>query len=219
MHYSRAEFEKHRAEGRLTISLIGMSGMGKSWRARHLAEIGFANMDCDALIAARIAEKLHVADVRGLATWMGQPWEDGYAKREREYLDLESETLAHVLGEIHGNTVIDTTGSVVYLPQPLQERMREKTLVVLLEANESMRSEMFERFLQDPKPIVWGHSFSQRAGESEQEALARSYPELLAYRTEKYRALADVVIPYDIARDKSIRGQGFLQAIETHLVS
>lgn len=191
--------------------------MGKSYRSAQLAELGFKTACCDDLIAAEIAELLPSRDVGGLAAWMGQPYAPGFAEREAEYLSLEERVTSQVLVTVDGNMLIDTTGSVIYLPPSMLGQLTARTFVVYLESSPEARQAMFEIFLQDPKPVVWKDSFRQKEGETERDALIRCYPELLTYRADQYRVLADVILPYSVARDPHSSGEQFLAAIVERL--
>lgn len=58
---------------------------------------------------------------------------------------------------------------------------------------------MFKQYLSDPKPVVWSGIFSKKPAETNQQALARCYPELIRTRSDLYEKFADVT--FVIARD------------------
>ncbi len=217
MILSRQEFDTLSKDNQLAISLIGMSGMGKSYRAKQLIELGFAHICCDDLIASQISELLPSHDVSGLAAWMEQPYSEGYQTRERQYLKLEEQVTSQTLAEITRKTTVDTTGSVIYLSPNTRDQLKEHTLIVYLEANQEVYDQMFQVYMADPKPVVWGASFNRLEDESGNEALRRCYPKLLKFRAEKYKVLADVVLPFETARDEQSRGVQFLEAIRGQL--
>ncbi len=245
MQLSHKEFEDRLAQKQLTIALIGMSGMGKSYRSKQLEDLGFATYGCDDVIAKNIAHLLSTEDVGGLATWMGQPYTEGYKDREQLYLNLE-ETITRdginpttVPGTVVGNSksgslasnsnsearlpnsgnrVLDTTGSVIYCSPELQQNLKEKSLVVYLESNQEVRDKLFEVYMRDPKPVVWGDSFARQDGESDHDALKRCYPKLLEFRATRYKMLADVKLPFEIARNEASSGEKFLEEISNCLV-
>ncbi len=218
MMLSPQEFDDRMQAEELCLALIGMSGIGKSYRSRQLGTIGFRHVSCDDLIAARLSSLLPSKDVKGLAAWMGQPYMQGYSERERQYLELEEETVGDALASGSGNTVIDATGSVVYLSVKIRDRIKAESLIVHLEADEADYARLFDRYMADPKPVVWGDAFDIRASETTGEALARCYPSLLRRRLEKYTALADVSVPLATAPDRSISALDFLNGIRERLV-
>lgn len=183
------------------LCLVGMSGVGKSFWARRLAEeAGYERHDCDAAIAARLASLVVPAageePVRALGRWMGMPWSEGYAAREARYLALEEEVTREALeraleGARAGRAgVIDATGSAIYLPDALTSRVRASTRVIYLRTPDARRDAMLRRYLDEPKPVVWGGAFRARDGERPEDALPRCYAELLAWRDARYAALA-----------------------------
>jgi shikimate kinase len=218
MQLSPKEFDDRLHQGKLHLALIGMSGMGKTLRSRQLKEHGFRNIDCDGAIAVALTDLLQTEDANGLGRWMGQPYESGYKEREQEYLAYEARAMEEAFANLAGNTVIDTTGSIVYLSEIIHRQLRNKTLVVHLEANGETRERMFEIYMADPKPVVWGTLFSKKNDEGDGDALMRSYGELLTFRHQRYRELADISLPHNIARHKHLSAAGFLQAIRDRLV-
>ena len=92
--------------------------------------------------------------------------------------------------------VVDTTGSLIYLEAKLLNRLRNLTLTVQLKLPEEKHEQLFEAYLLDPKPVIWGGEYLPREGESPQNALGRCYRELLSFRNEGYGLLADCVLDY-----------------------
>jgi shikimate kinase len=199
------------------ITLVGMSGVGKSWWTARLAAVGFRHHDCDAAIAARLGDLVRPepgeAPVRALGRWMGMPWSDGYAEREARYLALEAEVTAAALDRaLHHEAppstddsaqevrrrvvgdVIDTTGSVIHLDPTLLARLRACTRIVHLRTPPSDQERMLALYLSEPKPVVWAGVYAPAPGEPAEAALARCYPRLLAERTARYEALAHVTL-------------------------
>ena len=217
MHLAQSDFDKRLADRRLIIAFIGMSGIGKTFWSKQLMNLGFKHYSCDDAIAARIAELLPSEDVAGLAAWMGKPYSPGYEERERNYLEIEESVTRHGIEMAQGNVVIDTTGSVVYLSLETLQRLKERALVVYLEAKPNMKNEMFGVFMDDPKPVVWGGSFNRHEGESNREALSRCYPELLEYRASRYNAIADVILSYVVVTDYTASANTFIENIRSCL--
>lgn len=181
------------------LCLVGMSGVGKSFWAKRLEALGFTRQDCDGEIAralgALVAPAPGEEPVHALGRWMGMPWHEGYAAREAAYLALEERVtraaLAAVVDTPRG--VLDTTGSVVYLSPELLADLGRETRVVYLRTPGERCAEMLRRYLEEPKPVVWGGLFDAGGGPPEQ-ALPRCYEALLAARDARYRALAHVVL-------------------------
>lgn len=178
-----------------------MSGVGKSFWAKRLVAAGWTRHDCDGDIAARLSELVEPAageePVHALGRWMGMPYAPGYDEREAQYVALEEEVTARAVDAAvgaPGRHVVDCTGSVVYLSEQLLRRLTSGTRVVYLATPEARTHAMLARYLEEPKPVVWGGAYVRRDGEDERAALSRSYGELLRVRDARYRALADVVL-------------------------
>lgn len=190
------------------LSLIGMSGVGKSSWSRSLEAAGFRRRDC----GAEIANELGVGDDVG--TWLGQPYDPGFEEREARFLAAEARVLDRVLEELgemrDDRVVIDTTGSVLYLDGALTDRLRAKTTVIHLASSRESRGRMFAGYLASMRPVVWRGGFRTRPGETEEAALRRCYPLLLDSREEQYRALADATFEEEQHRDPSWDADAFV---------
>lgn len=221
MELSLGKFEELLSSRRLGISLIGMSNVGKSYVARALAadpSLGFASVCIDDLIEEKLGPFLKsegFAGIDGVAEWMGQPYDPQYPQTQQLYLRFEEESMNGVTHPTGRNLVIDTTGSVIYTPQPVLGRLKSETLVVYLEATAEFRDALFRKYISNPKPVIWGDSFNIQAGESERDALERCYPLLLGFRAERYAQLADVTIPRQLLQDAS--GRQFLEEVKSRL--
>jgi shikimate kinase len=185
------------------VTLVGMSGVGKSYQAERLALAGWAHHDCDAAIAARLSSLVTPvageAPVIALGRWMGMPYADGHFDRERRYLELEQQATSEALDRAEASQherpqLIDTTGSVLYLERALLDRLRRASRVVYLRTPPEAHAEMRARYLGEPKPVIWGSAWAPRDGERDEDALARCYSDLLAERDARYLALAHVVV-------------------------
>lgn len=197
--FSREEFDARRADGTLRIAFVGMSNGGKSYRSRVLRDQeGFAWYSVD----AEIQKELGFRDMSRISSWLGYPVGAAYAKRERRYLELEDRfTKAGAARTSAINTVLDTTGSVVHLPEGTLSALRARCLVVHLDVGDDSLAQMLEKFAAHPKPVAWCGFFSARPGGSRDDALRHSYPVLLAQRLARYRALARLSIPAETLRD------------------
>jgi shikimate kinase len=183
------------------LVLVGMSGVGKSFWAERLTRVGYERHDCDGAIGERLGTLVEAAPneavVHALGRWMGMPWSAGYAEREARYLALEAAVTAEALDAASasgGRHVIDTTGSVIYLDGALLARLRGVGRVVYLRTPDARRDAMLKRYLEEPKPVVWGDAFRAHAGERPEDALPRCYAKLLAWRDARYATLAHVTL-------------------------
>jgi hypothetical protein len=212
----------------LRLALIGMSGAGKSYWTTHIAAAGYPAISCDTQIESRLKPALEsggYSGINGVAAWMGWPHVPTYADREAAYLSEEIAVLDEVLTGLEKNPgrdlVLDTTGSVIYVGNHLLHRLRKQMLVVYLAASRDEQQLLIQRYLEDPKPVLWRGAFQAWAGEQPKETVARCYPVLIGARRQSYEALAHCTIPVSELRepflgmepDKKLAGAGFLEMV------
>ncbi|OGC80766.1 hypothetical protein A2943_02710 [Candidatus Adlerbacteria bacterium RIFCSPLOWO2_01_FULL_51_16] len=208
------EFDAHIASGTFRLAFIGMSNAGKSYRSKTLhKEKDFLWYQVD----EEIWKALGFDTIAEISSWIGYPTDEGYAERERQYLELENKFTERASMRTGGkNFVFDTTGSVVHLEPKTQHILKENCLVVHLDVGESAIEHMTEKFFLHPKPIAWCGYFSMQPAESKEEALRRCYPELLLERLKRYREFSHMTIRAKEVYDKS--GEETLAIIRNHLV-
>jgi shikimate kinase len=209
-----------------------MSGAGKSYWTTRIAAAGYPAISCDAEIERRLKPSLETGGytgINGVAAWMGWPHLPTYADREAAYLSEEIAVLDEVLTGLEKNPerdlVLDTTGSVIYVGNHLLHRLRRQMLVVYLAASRDEQQLLIQRYLEDPKPVLWRGAFQARPGEDPKATVARCYPMLIGARRQSYEALAHCSIPVADLRestmpedtDKKIAGAGFLEKIRVEL--
>lgn len=208
----------------MILSLIGMSGSGKTYWSRNLAEFGFERISCDDRIEEILRMELARAGhsgIQGVARWMGQPYEAGYAERQAAYLSSEIQVLREILEKLRqgspGQLAIDTTGSVIYTGDALCRDLQAASTIVYLENSTSELESLFEQYSRDPKPVLWGELFRRQEGETNEAALARCYKDLLRYRRALYEKFATVRIPVAQLRREQPDAAGFLELIRKEL--
>src|SRR5579864_1822579 len=186
----------------LRLAFIGMSGAGKTFWTKRLSASGYPAVSSDDQIEGKLAARLTsggYAGINGVAAWMGWPDSATYAEREAEYLSEEISSLDEVLTELdrdrEKSLVLDTTGSVIYTGNNLLMRLRRQMTVVYLAASAEEQQLLIERYLRDPKPVLWRGAFQPKRGESPKETVARCYPMLISARRQSYEALAHCSVP------------------------
>jgi shikimate kinase len=202
----------------MRLSLIAMSGSGKSYWAGQLAGIGFKGFSCDQMIASRLADELAQTDGSrmSMGKWMGLPYRQGYLERESKYLAHEKQVLEeNNYSDPQSNIVIDTTGSVIYTSQEILNKLRKYTTVVHMETPPRIQNQMYQAYLARPRPVLWQGKFRKKPYEKNKEALARCYAELLAYRERLYKHHAHKTIDYDRYRKKEVNVIDFLREINS----
>jgi len=207
------------------LALIGMSGTGKTFWSRRLAEAGHRIVSCDDLIGRRLAEHLpngERAGINDLAAWMGWPDSPSYAPREAQYLAEEIGALDDVLTDVERapekSLILDTTGSVIYTGNHLLLRMRRRMTVVYFAASRAEEQLLIERYLSDPKPVLWRGAFQAKAGEAPRDTVARCYPALIAARRQSYEALAHATLQVADLRAASYDTEMFLAEIQRQVL-
>jgi shikimate kinase len=203
-------------EKRSRLALVGMSGSGKSFWTKKLAAAGWRSVCCDDLIEQRLASRLVAggyAGINGVAAWMGWPNSVTYTQREAEYLAEEIGVMDEFLNNLERETngreketsglekdlsgtpiVLDTTGSVIYAQNNILMRLRRQMTVVHLANTEKEQRMLVERYLNDPKPVLWRGTFHLKDQETPRETVARCYPLLIAARRKSYGTLAHCAV-------------------------
>ena len=209
---TQAEYDAHIADNTLRIAFVGMSNVGKSYRSKVLrdeSEFDWYQVDKE------IMKSLGFSEMDEISEWLGLPYTGTYQERERLYLDAEAKHTKVDFLDTHRNLVFDTTGSVIYLKNSTVEWLKENCLIVNLDAGEGSIAPMMQKFIEQPKPVIWNGMYEQKPGESERETLERCYPALLSARLKKYRAMAHLTIPAENICDKS--GSETIAIIRSHL--
>jgi len=220
MSNCQEKFQNRRAARPLRLALIGMSGSGKTFWTRQIAQTGIPAISCDDAIEEKLAPRLKAGGftgINGVAAWMGWPNSPTYAEREALYLAQEITTLDEILSGIEKDTerslVLDTTGSVIYTGNHLLMRLRKLMNVVYLAASDREQQLLIERYLADPKPVLWRGAFWAKAGETPRETVGRCYPNLLAARRQSYAALAHTTVPVAELRELPHSADAFLDRV------
>lgn len=191
MKLNRAEFETRYSSGKLRLAFIGMSNIGKSYTAKRLArDFDFNLVDIDKLIW----EELGHDDMAGFAEWQGQPYSEGYSDREEKSIALEAKATRKALTIDKPNTILDTTGSVIYTGKQILDELKQTHYVVYIQADIDAMERLKLQYFQQPKPLIWNNYFEQGLGQSDREAVLESYPKLLNARAESYESLADTIL-------------------------
>src|SRR5260370_24732637 len=147
-------------------------------------------------------------------------WRDSatYTERESEYLAEEIHSLDEILSELEKqpqkSLVLDTTGSIIYTGNNLLMRLRRQMTIVHLAASAEEQQLLIERYLNEPKPVLWRGAFQPREGETPRETGARCYPAQIAARRPSYEALAHCTLQVAALHDATLDAPPFLKMIQ-----
>ena len=72
---------------------------------------------------------------------------------------------------------------------------------------------MIERYLTDPKPVLWRGAFLPKKNESALQTVRRCYPTLIESRRQSYQTLAHCPIPVAELRETSLGAEDFLAKV------
>ena len=199
-----------------------MSNVGKTYWSKKLESVGFERFGCDDMIEERLEKELRNQGFNGIhdvAKWLGQPFEPQYERNSKKYLEIEKNVMGKVIDKLcyhdtyHGNIVVDTTGSVIYTGGDTLKSLANLSTVVLLDVSNEALDALYESYIREPKPVVWGESFKKQNGESDMQALRLCYPKLLQYRTVHYKRLAHKVVEAETLRAAHFDAYQFLQLL------
>ena len=191
----------------MVITLIGMSGIGKSYWSKKLEQRGFIRFGCDDLITDCLAYQMGYEDPAqfDMHAWVGYPDQATYAERAQEYLQTEELVLLEVVKFLENanedqNIVIDSTGSIIYMKPAIINQLQKLTDFVYLDITADDLDKMLTYYLNNPVAIIWNGYFQPKPHESRQETFERCYPQLIKSREEKYKEVAKIILPPEIHR-------------------
>ena len=181
------------------ITLVGMSGVGKTHFAAKLERWGWRNHSCDYFIGAeKLKLEVTPQDLSALSAFIGKlgdPKKGGlplaeFKARQKLYYDAECDSLdaaCDLAEDAAQNFVNDASGSLCEIEdEALIARLAERTLFVYIEASEQENARILERARNYPKPLFFPPS--------------RFDAWLAEYMKEKSLVSSDKVEPEDFAR-------------------
>jgi shikimate kinase len=211
----------------MILTLLGMSGAGKTVWATKFAAHGFRVFDCDALIATKLQTIVGQigATLEEIGRWMGFPHQADFRRREALYLACEMDILTDVITRATAcvstqtNCVIDTSGSVVYSDRALLQRLRQCSTVIYLRIPDTLHQQMLNTYLDHPRPLIWNGLFNQAPNESLHAAFSRCYPQLIHHRERLYEQYSDVVLEYGYHCQPTLTVERLLEYVRLQLSS
>jgi len=203
-----------------SITLMGMSGVGKSYFSMKLAAWGWQNYSCDVEIGKDLLgvdNELQPDDIRALMEYLGllgDPAKGGlpmkeFVRRQKIYKISEMLMLLRLAQQIDKSDteyfVHDSTGSLCEMTDAdIIDYVGDVSLIVYIEASGDEEAELLQRAQDSPKPIYyppdkfqgWVDEFLQEHGLSSTDEMPPQdfarwvFPKLLQSRKPKYEAIA-----------------------------
>ena len=193
------------------VTLLGMSGAGKTHFSQRLAAWGWTHYSNDYEIAQRLNIDVSVDDLSALSAYVGQVGDvdqggldlGTFKDRQRAYIEAEMLVLQQMP---HGLKVVnDSTGSFceVYNDNLIAE-VAAKSLLVYIETDEETHAEVIARAVEYPKPLYfppvlfdqWLDAYCAEKGVvvtniEPNDFSAWVFPKLFESRLPKYERLAE----------------------------
>ena len=163
---------------RKSITLIGMSGAGKTHISCQLEKWGWYNYSCDYVIGAEYlkdelngTEGLSAENIGALSVYLGKLGSkalggfdlDLFKQRQKAYYDAEVEALYAMGDTLEGtdkNFVHDSTGSLCEIEdEAVLRQIGEQTMFVYLKTGEEGEREVLKRAREYPKPLFFPSVF------------------------------------------------------------
>tara|TARA_B100000780_G_scaffold275828_1_gene243246 strand:- start:1198 stop:1935 length:738 start_codon:yes stop_codon:yes gene_type:complete len=198
------------------LTLMGMSGVGKSHLSSMMREWGWFQYSCDVEIGTRyLADHIECAisadDISAVSGFISKPGDlplAEFKRRQGLYYAAECAALARVpdLAAGHAKFVNDSTGSICEIEdEELIAALGRASLFVYIKASKDEEIAMLKRAQEYPKPLfyppglfqAWVDEYCQIFGLRDADALPPDdfmrwvFPRLFETRLPKYQALAE----------------------------
>jgi len=193
-----------------SITLLGMSGAGKTHFSQRLAAWGWEHYSNDFEIAKRLGIDVQIDDLSALSDFIGQVGDpdkgglvlDDFKKRQKMYMDAEIAVLREMPQGAH--VVNDSTGSFCEIEdEALIGEVADRSLLVYIETDAASHKDVIARAVEYPKPLYYPpaqfdswldaycefHKVDHRGLEPAKFA-AWVFPKLFASRLPKYERIA-----------------------------
>jgi hypothetical protein len=203
------------------LTLMGMSGVGKTYFSMKLKEWGWDAYSCDYEIGKDLLGvdgDLTPEDISKLSDFIGMVGDvskgglplDEFKRRQQMYMDAEIKSLMRVEDEIASGQgaafVNDSTGSLCEIEdQGVIDFVGARSKIVYIKGTKAQEQDLMERAQAYPKPLYyppsmldeWIDAFVAEDGcgsvdQMDPKAFARwVFPRLLEARLPKYQTIAD----------------------------
>ncbi len=191
MKLSAKQFLAKHNDKTLKLAFVGMSNIGKSLTAKRFAKhFGYKLIEVDQMIWKRLGHD----NMKEFADWQGHPYEEGYAEREALSIEMETHATDNAISKAKGATILDTTGSIIYVSPTLRRNIKEQFYVVHIKAEMSDLERLKWDYFDNPKPLIWGRQYRPKPNLTDRENIFECYPKLLMSRAKEYASMADVTV-------------------------
>ncbi|MGJ8564824.1 MAG: shikimate kinase [Alphaproteobacteria bacterium] len=211
MKLSSKQFLAKLNGGELKLAFVGMSNIGKSFLARKIAKAYDMNLiEVDKMIW----ESLGFDTMDDFADWQGHPYEEDYKEREKELIELEGNATGKAIDNAAGNSLLDTTGSVIYVDPAIRRNIKENFYVVHIKAETSDLERLKWEYFDNPKPLIWRNQYKPRRDLTDRENIFECYPKLLMSRAKEYAPMADATITSRVALDEDLTAEEVIMMLK-----
>lgn len=201
------------------LTLMAMSGVGKTHWAWQLEKWGWYHYNVDYLIGAEylkgeLESPVKLDDLGPLSKYIGQVGKgalpmDEFKRRQKNYIEAERRAmmdLEKVIAAKGANVVVDSTGSLCEIgDEDLYKRLGAQTLIVYIKAAPEEEAALVEQAMNDPKPLyfppaqfdAWLAAYLKEKNLKSVDDVTPNdfsrwvFPKLFQSRLPKYQAIAD----------------------------
>lgn len=161
-----------------SITLLGMSGAGKTHISCQLEAWGWHNYSCDYVIGDKYLKDelsgvgpITADDIGALSEYLGKLGDtnhggfglDLFRDRQKAYYDAEIAALydmGRVMSDVNGDFIHDSTGSLCEVEDDaLMKKIGEQTLFVYLKTDKQEEKLVLQRARDYPKPLFFPPEF------------------------------------------------------------
>lgn len=211
--------EKFRKGPRKAITLMGMSGVGKTHWAWALEKQGWHHYNHDYLIGTKylrdeLGDSVKSDDLTALSDYVGQVGNGSipvaeFKRRQARYIEAERQSLydmCKVIDQSADKFVNDSTGSICEIEdEALFRTLADHTLFIYIKAGKEEEDTLIAQSFHEPKPLYfppqqfdkWLAQFMKENGYNSIEDFAANdfsrwvFPKLFYSRLPKYQRIAD----------------------------
>jgi len=127
---------------------------------------------------------------------------------------MEGHATEKAMEEAKGATILDTTGSVIYISPAIRRKIKENFYVVHIKAETSDLERLKWDYFDNPKPLIWGNQYRPKPNLTDRENVFECYPRLLMSRAKEYANMADATVTSKFVLDPDNDEDAILMALK-----